>query len=760
MEYYYYDAGAVHVSAAPVQVKNSVVDWDKLQINYKRHMTYHGVMRSYSPESVRFVKNGAAILRHVFNNLGDIEAECYLEIRKLNTTDQLYYPRGICAIDFSKYNNSELYVNVGLMEGGLSAKLQAYDATDFTIPIGEPGVDPDSDYVWISGEPGVDPGGVMLLGKYNYQTQKSGSTSIDVSAGSFGATVTDQTLGTVFINQEGAYSVLTPGSPLTGNGTRYGSLFDSAWSAKAIEAFTGTLTGSVTFAGIENLISSDQSITLSIHAMIYNYGWGSPGSVGSLIADNVLWTDPFGAITPGSSSTTTSATFAPLVINFDVGDVLIITLRATTSAPETGGGVSILGVELGTDPAAITLDFQYRQPDTPCRTLSHWQVFRKLFHKIVNSSAVDPVSDLLTTDTYPGPDVFNLNPKYTFFTCGDALRQLYVSPDLTNTDPSLKINFKDFAKDGFNVNAAGVGIELDGSSNEVLRFEDLGYFYRKDILIRDLGNKISNWRMSRLTEYLGNNIKTGYSTQTYDEVNGKYEYNAENSLQTPVTRVHKEIDLKSPFRHDCYGIEYTRANLANKQTTDSESDNDTFKIQSNGNTLSIPGLSPDPYGVDKAQTVTAGLPADVWPTVYNQPFTPARNIGRLTKWLKSNFYGLLSPIIKFTKAGKNADLVSSMYTGPTVTENGDTDLTPDGTGDDIYYKPYVFEFNVQIPINLPDDMEATPTKYGVYGHTFTRGGADYYLEGFVLDIGIVDGTNDVYSVKLLCSPDTDVSGLL
>ena len=68
--------------------------------------------------------------------------------------------------------------------------------------------------------------------------------------------------------------------------------------------------------------------------------------------------------------------------------------------------------------------------------------------------------------------------------------------------------------------------------------------------------------------------------------------------------------------------------------------------------------------------------------------------------------------------------------------------------------PVVFEFEAQVPINLPELMATNP--YGVFRHTMVRRGVSYVLDGFVLEAGIIDGTREIYGFKLLCSPDTAI----
>ncbi len=741
--YYYVDGGEVVTSATAVNLLESLPDWDKLQKQWRRSATYHGVLRAYSPEATRFCKDAAQILRYLYNTQGGTEAVCELEVYRLNSTDQLYYPRWKCTVNFGRYNNTETIVSTALIEGGLAALLRAYDTTDRVIPIGEPGGDPDSDWIWLSGFPGGGEGGVMLLGNYHYQTQ-AGTGSVTNSIAVVSGTESNSLLGTVFIEKEGAYAVLMPRSVIA-NGVAGVGLIENGSIATTISIFQGTITGTVQLDQIINLPGSGQDMRLEIRVITYNPGWGGTAT------STTIWSDPGGNISPGGSRINVSATFTAVPITYADGDYITLQLVGITPLTTSGGTSCNMQVYINETPTDIDLAFQFRQEDSPARCLSHWQVFRKLFHQLTGQTAIDPISDLLTTDVYPGPEVYNLNPKNTFFTSGDALRQLYLKPDGTVTDPSIKTTIKEFNDDALFSLGAGLGIELDGAGNEVLRCEKLEHFYQKDLLIADLG-VVTKLQVYPYDEYKGNNMKAGYKDKTFEEVNGRFDYNSESSYQTSVTSIIKDVDFKMPYSTSPYDTEYTRANLANKKTTDDSSDNQTFKVQSNGNRLPIGGLATDAWEVDKAQTVFAGLPADVWPTLFNMPFSPARCIGRCLSWLKSIYGGITNPVLTYKKSAKNGDVVSSMYTGPVVTEAANVDLTPDGSGNDVIYIPTVLDFECPVPLDIDPLMETR--KYGVFRFIERRKNTDYTIEGFVLEAGVTDGTNETYNFKLLLSPKT------
>ncbi len=91
--------------------------------------------------------------------------------------------------------------------------------------------------------------------------------------------------------------------------------------------------------------------------------------------------------------------------------------------------------------------------------------------------------------------------------------------------------------------------------------------------------EVKDFQVSVAEDLIYNTIKVGYPNQNYDDINGKDEFNTTHVYNTPLTRIAKELDLTSEYRADSYGIEFTRANLAGKKTTDSGTDNDVFIIQ-------------------------------------------------------------------------------------------------------------------------------------------------------------------------------------
>lgn len=72
-------------------------------------------------------------------------------------------------------------------------------------------------------------------------------------------------------------------------------------------------------------------------------------------------------------------------------------------------------------------------------------------------------------------------------------------------------------------------------------------------------------------------LRVGYDKQDYDSINGRDEFHFTNEYDTGITITDKALELISPLRADPYGIEFL-VSKRGKDTTDNESDNDTFFV--------------------------------------------------------------------------------------------------------------------------------------------------------------------------------------
>lgn len=723
-QYYYVDTTlGVATSPSPQDIQ-SIASWSKMQLLWERDNLYRGVFRKYAPDQFLYVLEAAKILRYIFNTQGNGEAVAYLEVMMLKNADLLYYPLGTFQFNFSKHVSEELYVKELMMEGGLTQKMNAFDTTDFAIKLLEPTLYPEISYMLMDG--------VMLQGKYNYRMLRG---SLGLPGGS------SLTIPMVFVDQEGKSPFGIPNSGIVPATTWPGGDFDSGYHFKVMEPYQAR----INFEFGYTIASISPDVTaLEVWVQIR----GKKPTVTILDDIHVGDIDLSGG--PGSSGMFQVSTPWRDYSIANMENYLFFYFKCFSSS---GSGMQL---EFDEYSKGANIEYKHTLSQTVVRTISQWELFKKLVGKISGNEADPPAaSSLLTTDVYPNDAVWNLNPVHTYFTCGDALRGL-PTPEgigIGDDEVEIKTNFKDFTWDAFTRQCAGIGIEMiDGEEKIVL--EHLSYFFRDDVVIADFGTNIKDFNITLYEKYRGNSIKNGYKSNTYDEVNGRYEFNAEFSYKAPVIQSIQDLDFVSPYRADCYGIEYTRMNMEGKKTTDSSSDNDTFIIQSNGNEVDVPGYYPYPKMLERAHTITEGIPAEIAETVFNVPMQPRRSMNRMMPFIESNFYGIPDSLIAYQTKRKNA-IAASMYGGAVVAERSDITLTGEG----LLWKPYVFSITTYSRIELNEVMTSNQ-KYGKIKFKVKRGEQEAELAGFVLKAGINPATKEEYEYELLCSPTVEIPSWL
>jgi hypothetical protein len=242
-------------------------------------------------------------------------------------------------------------------------------------------------------------------------------------------------------------------------------------------------------------------------------------------------------------------------VNYNLGNDTnnAITINAGESITLFSRVIPMVGDVL--DPAfiiyeetAITISFKSKYKATNVKVFKPSVVFKKLVESMT-SDAAKAVSELILAND-------NL-----VLTCGNAIRGL--------PGAKFKTTFTDFYKFCKVIMAAGQGV-----INENVVIEAYKFFLNTDDPI-DLG-EIKLCTITYATDLLGNSFKTGYNEQSYNNVNGKYEFNNTHSYSSSNTVTPKEISFICPYRADPYGAEFLRANLDGKTTTDNDSDNDIF----------------------------------------------------------------------------------------------------------------------------------------------------------------------------------------
>lgn len=228
-------------------------------------------------------------------------------------------------------------------------------------------------------------------------------------------------------------------------------------------------------------------------------------------------------------------------IPMDDGDRLYLVLKT----PFVSTGTNWYSIEGG----SIKLDYNVRFNPSLCECLTWMELFERLTEKLTGGK-YGAKSDFLSSLT--GTQAV---------TSGQAIRQY-------RSEAVIKTSMNDFFKA---CQRWGVGLAIE---NDMLIIEKHDYFFRTETVLEL--DEIKDFECYDAEDLMINTIKVGYANQTYDNVNGKDEFNVTQQRTTPITRVVKELDLVCPYRADMFGIELMRLELYKKDTTDNKGDNETF----------------------------------------------------------------------------------------------------------------------------------------------------------------------------------------
>jgi hypothetical protein len=170
-------------------------------------------------------------------------------------------------------------------------------------------------------------------------------------------------------------------------------------------------------------------------------------------------------------------------------------------------------------------------------------------------------------------------------------------------------------------------------------------------------------------------VTIGYDSQDYDSINGRDEFNFNNTYTTGCTVSDKTLSLLSKYRADCYGIEFA-VQERGADTTDSDSDNDVFFVLCKQDEET--GLVPD-------QSITIeGALSD---HVFNAAFSPMACIQANAGYIGMQANNLL---LKFASSEGNSDVVI-----------GGVGMSDDISIDAPLATPGVVEFTTD-EVDLPD----------------------------------------------------------
>jgi len=680
--YYVNESGSVVISSIPKDLQYTPDGWQDKTIAYGRSARFPGVLRTFTLP-LRYTMDGAKILRYLYYTYG-IQAKGNQVIlkRDIVTNTDVYKQYYVGSMDLSQVADQQgnKTVECNVMEGGLSELIKANEGTKYEIPLSVPeAIDVQFDGITL----------YSVANIVNYADLIS-----DGSGGEVPNTITSTYVyfGTAVVNTETQYPSILWATSTVYHGTENIEVVnEDDWPLKSQESVTTHFKGAIT-------VTVAGSTGLQLFGLI-------KAENGAFRRVDISSVYPSGGFPEEKT------------IQFDTTIDLNADERMFLGIENMGGGdgkIISFNVE-----NKFSITYNYRRATTTVKCLRPFYVFNELVKKITNGK-YQASSTLLMGDAAD-----------TVLTCGDALRGFVKGTPADYAGPVLKTSLNDFLASYNTRYNLGLGLR------DTAIIERKSTFFNDNDLV-DLG-EVANLVVSPASDHLFNTVKIGWPNQTYDDVNGRSEFNTTHIYSTPVTRVVKELDLSSVYRADCYGIEFARINLENKTTTDSGSDNDIFMINVTGY---------GPYTLNRpAYTSMTGVPS---PDVFNVELTPKRCLNEHGSYLHIGLDKLDTGYLTYQTQDKNPEL-STTLGGVTITEKANVQIATLAAP---LFLPHVFEFDTELPLNIVDLIEADP-----YGKVkFTWEDNEYY--GYILECSQQPAMNPKQIFKLLAGKDNNMLNLI
>jgi len=696
-DYYSIDnTGTVDITASSTPInplKTAPKAWDEEVVKFDRGLKDWAIFRKWG-EISEFVSDAATILRYKYFNEGvQASLELYVERFNIDETVWDYEEYFAVDVDFSQFKKATDSVNVKMSDNGFNEKMVSRTESSYEIE-----VENNPDVIWVKMH------GINLQFRQKWIT----------------------------IDGEDVNSIPTH-VPLNGEGTNLN-----------LEIFTEDTLGSNVLL-IDNSSSVNQLIELTYN---YNYNIFIPGTTsssgapfqfhlfyevvaiatpGTLISQHTIFQSPT-FLNPSQSATYTGSNTQS--INLLAGQRIFVVLKMNNTSGPAGtlSDGSYDATQLGSE-LLMTLD--NKVPEGYIPALRPTTIYEKLIENINDGGGTTCNSTLLA------------DHDDKVFTSGDGLRNL--------PNSIMKISWSIFYDSLDSI--LGTSFSYDKPNNEC----NLGYFEdafdNTDII--DFG-EVTDFEVEPMVELMFGKLKSGYNNHTYDEVNGKDEFNNETEWLTEITKVVADKDMKAKGRTDMYGIELTRLNLSGKEITDSDTDNDVFMLHIESSSAgTIPAGFPgegEPYFElyrDPALTISNIYSPD---TAFNIFFSPKRCLLRKGNLLSSIFAG--TTLIKFLTNSKSNYTATKMVTddGTTIIDEGADIVIADL--DAPLFLPHAFNFKAKVPPNLYAVMQSNPFGKASFKH---RGEV---FKGWILTAPLEVTYNSPQQFRLLSTTDNDLTKLI
>jgi hypothetical protein len=726
-EYFYLDAnGDVQITTTKTALPQAPQGWQEMELKWERGFTYHGVFTNYTTP-LKFVLDGGKILRYGYYNTGiETSMELFIEKHTNEVATWGYDDYYIGDIDFSRFKDMKDFVQIEIMESGFIKNLKAKE--DSTLEID---VEQNADKIFVMMD-GID---LQATAEFTSIDQPRYDTGTIDSVG--------EANGALNIIRKVFPTLLFYGELKGyGNGDIYCKGNDYLGNNKTPAVTNNTATFDVSVSPYFILQNTSQTISYDINlvGLLTMASVNNAGGAGDNITPQIrVWNVKNLVVV----STTVIAVGSTLSPNFGVYQGQQIGVDATiTVAPNEY--IYIVVEHTHTNSVLMDSTMHFYSFELSINWLN--KIATSYIPVIPMQSVATPLIENIDANyTLTSQPIIDKEDDY-FLTSGDGIRGL--------ANSKIKTTWMDF------YNAMNCMFNTAFYYDKSIQTAYIDYkanVYDNGFTSMSLGN-VAKMDVAPLTQEMFNKLKIGYKPFSYDEINGKEEFNTEYEFQSPITRVVSEKNLVSPYRADMYGIELTRANLTDKLQADSDMDNDVFWIHVDKTiTGTIPAGYPNAgatyYGLYRdAAIITQGLISPS--TAFNIEFSPKRRMLAFGNWIKSVTYP--SPgDMTFNTSSKTTDTSVGLGTddGVTIIIEKDTIAISDLTGTTLFY-PLVFTIDVKIPQNILALLTASP-----YGEIdFEWLGNTYY--GFLLEVSDSPTYTPKQTYRLIATTNNTLSNLI
>lgn len=375
------DADYKKVNGQPAHLKFSPDGWKDFLVKYARNLKWWGLFRDMAV-AMRFVKDGAKIMRNRMWNGGGTENVCYLGVMKLNrlTNQYTYEVWYLSEMNLTKAHDQFDGFQTEALEGGLIKLLKANENTKYEFPI----ADPEAVNVLMDGME-FDFSTVYSMEKDQQVTGDGGPFWLGVFEVSHEGNAFDVTWKDMFFGQtSGPYP-------------------NDDWVGKTDKARDVTVNGRVT-------IFYSKSMTAVIRIDVDD-GFGS----------GILGINQYELIRNAGTADTT--------VTLDFSAVIPMTDHTRLHLKVLGGAPSDSELQFVVNEGTIRFDYVYRRAITTTRGFYLYHLFKKLIGKITNN-----VYDVRATS-------WLFNKKDIIVTSGDALRGIETAVVKTSMADAFKSVF-------------------------------------------------------------------------------------------------------------------------------------------------------------------------------------------------------------------------------------------------------------------------------------------------------------------------------